>query len=319
MTLDSPKEYTMKELINFKDEYGIKVGMFIGDPKHAGIITEEEAKALHATLFTYDYGSVATGEQITLYWAINPEDDTILMARYTYFGTPSLIATCDMLALLCKNKTVQESTTMTYQGLERFLRDNPTTPALPECEQYVITLALDALKQASKAYYKNALGRDEITYPCKDTPMSLSSIKESIALHNIQTIKTLTYFTKAGYHDESCHDTLTQLLLTHQKEQEVAAQESQTQMPDIPFKEMDTKQKIVAINKAIDKSVRQFLIMDGGDIEILDIKENGEHNDVYVRYLGACSGCASSSTGTLFAIENTLKEELDKQIRVIPI
>ncbi len=82
---------------------------------------------------------------------------------------------------------------------------------------------------------------------------------------------------------------------------------------------MNSKEKIIAINKAIDKSVRQFLIMDGGDIEILDVKENGEHIDIYVRYLGACSGCASSSTGTLFAIENTLKEELDDQIRVLPI
>jgi len=223
-----------------------------------------------------------------------------------------------MLALLCKNKTVQEATTMTYQGLERFLRDNPSTPALPECEQYVITLALDAVKQASKAYYKDALGREDLTYPCKDTPMSLSSIKESIALHHIETLKALTHYTKAGFKDTACHEALSELLVVHQKELEVE-KESESELPDIAFRQMDTKQKIIAINKVIDKSVRQFLIMDGGDIEILDVKENGEQIDIYVRYLGACSGCASSSTGTLFAIENTLKEELDKQIRVLPI
>jgi len=308
----------MDKLIDFKSEYGIKVAMFIGDPKHAGVITKDEADALDATLFSYTYGSVSVGEQITLYWAVNPEDDTIVLARYTYFGTPSLIAACDMLALLCKNKTVQEATTMTYQGLERFLRDNPSTPALPECEQYVITLALDAVKQASKAYYKDALGREDLTYPCKDTPMSLSAIKESIALHHIETLKALTHYTKAGFKDTACHEALSELLLVHQKELEVE-KESELELPDIAFRQMDTKQKIIAINKAIDKSVRQFLIMDGGDIEILDVKENGEQIDIYVRYLGACSGCASSSTGTLFAIENTLKEELDKQIRVLPI
>jgi len=153
----------MNQLMNFKSDYGIKVAMFIGDPKHAGIISQEEINTLGATLFTYIYGNETIGEQITLNWAINSEDDTILLARYTYFGTPSLLAACDMLALLCKNKTVQEATTMTYQGLERFLRDNPSTPALPECEQYVITLALDAVKQASKAYGKDALGREELT------------------------------------------------------------------------------------------------------------------------------------------------------------
>ncbi|MBA1420616.1 MAG: NifU family protein [Epsilonproteobacteria bacterium] len=308
----------MDELIDFKSEYGIKVAMFIGDPKHAGIITQEEADGLCATLFSYDYGSTSIGEQITLYWAVNPEDDTIVMARYTYFGTPSLIATCDMLALLCKNKTVQEATTMTFQGLERFLCDNPSTPALPECEQYVITLALDAVKQASRAYYKDALGREDLTHPCKDTPMSLSAIKESISLHDIETLKSLTHYTKAGYKDVACHDALSELLIVHKKALEVE-KESASEVPDIPFREMDAKQKIVAINKAIDKSVRQFLIMDGGDIEILDVKENGKQIDIYVRYLGACSGCASSSTGTLFAIENALKEALDDQIRVLPI
>jgi len=62
-----------------------------------------------------------------------------------------------------------------------------------------------------------------------------------------------------------------------------------------------------------------MLVMDGGDMEILDIKENGENFDIYIRYLGSCSGCASSSTGTLFAIENILKEKLSDKIRVLPI
>jgi len=308
----------MDELLNFKPTEGIKVAMFIGDPKYAGMISKEELDTLNATLFTYSYGDESIGEEITLHWAINATDDTILLARYTYFGTPSLIAACDMLALLCKNKTVQEATTMTYQGLERFLRDNPTTPALPECEQYVITLALDAIKQAAKAYFKDTLGREEITHPCKDTPMSLTSIKESIKLHDIQTLKVLTHYTKAGYRDHSCHESLEDLLISNKKAVEVEKVEA-SKVPDIPFIQMDTKQKIIAINKEIDGSVRQFLIMDGGDIEILDVKENVENVDIYVRYLGACSGCASSSTSTLFAIENTLKENLDDKIRVLPI
>ena len=54
-------------------------------------------------------------------------------------------------------------------------------------------------------------------------------------------------------------------------------------------------------------------------MEILDIKENGSHIDIYIRYLGACSGCASANTGTLFAIEGILREKLDENIRVIPV
>jgi len=308
----------MNQLMNFKNDYGVKVAMFVADPKHAGVIAQEEADALGATLFTYTYGTEAIGEQISLYWAVNPEDDTILLARYTYFGTPSLIAACDMLALLCKNKTVQDATTMTYQGLERFLRDNPTTPALPECEQYVITLALDAVKEAAKAYSKDALGREEITHLCKDTPMSLTSLKASIKLHNIATLKELSDYTKAGRTDKGCHEDLEALLVT---QKQVSDEEKATldSLPNIPFRDMSTKEKIIAIDKVVDGSIREFLIMDGGNIEILDVKENGENIDIYIRYLGACDGCASSSTGTLFSIESTLKEKLDDKIRVLPI
>jgi len=85
------------------------------------------------------------------------------------------------------------------------------------------------------------------------------------------------------------------------------------------FSQMSIVQKVKAVDKVIDEHIRQMLIADGGNMEILDIKENGPHIDIYIRYLGACSGCASANTGTLFAIEGTLKKELDSNIRVLPI
>lgn len=308
----------MEELLNFKPTAGIKVALFIDEPKHAGIITQQEAEDLSAKLFTYTYGSEAIGEQTTWYWAINTEDDTILLARYTYFGPPTGIAAYDMLALLCKNKTVHAASLMTYKGLERFLRDNPSIPAIASSDNYIVTLALDSVFEASNNYYGVALGREDLTLLCKDTPMSLSATKRSILLHDIQTLKTLTQYTKAGYTDYSCHETLDTLLLDNKKVVEVK-KETSSEISDIPFRQMDNKGKIIAINQVIDVSVREFLVMDGGDVEILDVKENGEDFDIYIRYLGACDGCASSSTGTLLAIESALKEKLDNKIRVLPI
>lgn len=88
---------------------------------------------------------------------------------------------------------------------------------------------------------------------------------------------------------------------------------------NLDFSQMQLSQQIETVNKTIDNTVRQMLIMDGGDMEILDIKENGINFDIYIRYLGACNGCASANTGTLFAIENILKKELNQNIRVLPI
>lgn len=89
---------------------------------------------------------------------------------------------------------------------------------------------------------------------------------------------------------------------------------------NIPFNQMTVIQKIKTINATIDEYIRPMLMMDGGDMEILDIKDSSDgHIDIYIRYMGACNGCASASTGTLFAIEGILQQQIDSNIRVLPI
>ena len=89
---------------------------------------------------------------------------------------------------------------------------------------------------------------------------------------------------------------------------------------ELSFKELPLEKKKELIEKTIDESIRQFLVMDGGNLEIIDVKESGDFVDVYIRYMGACVGCASATTGTLFGIEHTLKEKIGyPNIRVLPI
>ena len=79
-------------------------------------------------------------------------------------------------------------------------------------------------------------------------------------------------------------------------------------------------QKVKAVDKVIDEQIRPMLMMDGGNMEILDIKDSSDgYIDIYIRYMGACDGCASAATGTLYAIEEVLKQYLAENIRVFPI
>ncbi len=97
-------------------------------------------------------------------------------------------------------------------------------------------------------------------------------------------------------------------------------EEKATETTQKSFKELPFEEKWKAVEKAIDEGIRQFLVMDGGNLEIIDMKENGDFLDVYIRYMGACVGCASATTGTLFGIEHTLREKLgEPNIRVLPI
>ena len=50
-----------------------------------------------------------------------------------------------------------------------------------------------------------------------------------------------------------------------------------------------------------------MLAMDGGSLELLDIREDDEITKVYIRYMGACATCASGGV-TLLAIEDEMKK-----------
>jgi Fe-S cluster biogenesis protein NfuA len=69
------------------------------------------------------------------------------------------------------------------------------------------------------------------------------------------------------------------------------------------------------IDALLDEKIRPYLASDGGWLEILSFEEN----TLKIRYQGACGSCPSSLTGTLMAIENMIKEELDPEIHVIAV
>jgi Fe-S cluster biogenesis protein NfuA len=58
-----------------------------------------------------------------------------------------------------------------------------------------------------------------------------------------------------------------------------------------------------------------MLARDGGDIEIVDIKEVV----VYCRLAGACAGCGGAKMTLKLMVERTLKEMVDDRIRIVAV
>jgi len=311
------------------DEYSQKVQDLMNNPKNMGEITKEQAEAMGAKLIVADFGAESCGDAVRLYWAVDPKTDVILESKFKSFGCGTAIASSDTMAELCKGKTVDEAVKITNIDVEKAMRDEPNTPAVPPQKMHCSVMAYDVIKKAAAQYKGVDMDSfEEDIIVCECARVSLSTLREVIRLNDLTTVEQITDYTKAGAFCKSCirpggHEEkdiyLVDLLEEYEKEKMAKAAEASAAGNDIPFKEMTIVQKIKAVDKVIDDNIRQMLIMDGGDMEILDIKENGEHIDIYIRYLGACSGCAASSTGTLFAIENVLKEKLDSNIRVLPI
>jgi Fe-S cluster biogenesis protein NfuA len=69
------------------------------------------------------------------------------------------------------------------------------------------------------------------------------------------------------------------------------------------------------IEALLDERIRPYLAGDGGWLEILELADN----QLSIRYEGACGSCPSSLTGTLMAIENMIREEIDPAISVVAI
>ena len=62
--------------------------------------------------------------------------------------------------------------------------------------------------------------------------------------------------------------------------------------------------------------IRPAVQADGGDIELVDISEDGT---VSIRFHGACHGCPSSTMTLQMGIERNLCEKVPEIKRVIPV
>jgi NFU1 iron-sulfur cluster scaffold homolog, mitochondrial len=73
--------------------------------------------------------------------------------------------------------------------------------------------------------------------------------------------------------------------------------------------------KIARINELLNDRIRPYLASDGGWLEVVGL----EGSTLRIRYEGACGSCPSSLTGTLMAIENMIREEIDPDIDVVAV
>ena len=314
------------------DAYSKKVSERMDNPTHLGVLTQKDAEARGAKLIVADYGAESCGDAVRLYWLVD-SNDVIIDAKFKSFGCGTAIASSDMMVELCLGKKVQDAVKITNLDVERALRDDPDTPAVPGQKMHCSVMAYDVIKKAAGMY----LGKSEEDFEdeiivCECARVSLSTIKEVIKLNDLKTVEDITNYTKAGAFCKSCikpggHEKreyyLVDILADVRAEMDREALKdnvAKSASGELAFKDMTMVQKVKAVDSIIDEQVRPMLMMDGGNMEILDIKDSSDgHIDVYIRYLGACSGCASGATGTLYAIESVLQENLDPSIRVFPI
>lgn len=70
-----------------------------------------------------------------------------------------------------------------------------------------------------------------------------------------------------------------------------------------------------AVEKVLNERIRPGLMMDGGNIELVNVEEN----KVYVKLVGACHGCPGAQMTLQMGVERILRAEFAELEAVVPV
>jgi len=305
---------------------------------HLGEITEPDGLGEH--------GSIACGDALKFTFKVernenNPLEDKIIETKYLTFGCTSAIAASEALCCIIEDRhlTPVEALKITNQDIVDFLE------GLPDQKIHCSVMGAEALQAAVFDWAKkrhvnlNVLGIDihtdeqeEGRIVCQCFTLTEPYIKRKIKELNLHTIADITSAIKAGGACMSCQhtpgglqDILEKVWGTEKRENSNTLPILDNSLPILgsvppPVLEHEPNnlspfQFAKKIEKLLNDHIRPMLHKDGGDLELIDIKDT----TVYLELRGACAGCAGAGQTLKHLIERTLKEQVDERIRVIQV
>ncbi len=284
-----------------------------------------------------EHGSIACGDALRFTFRVqrhpsDPLQDVITEAKYLTFGCTSAIAASEALCLIIEERQVSPLAALeiTNDDIVAFLE------GLPDQKIHCSVMGAEALAAAvfnwaqKRGVDLDALGVDilpeeteEGRLVCKcfglTEPYLLRKIKEL----GLKSIAELTAATKAGGACMTCHhqpgglqDLLDQVWGAGASTEPAPAFDPHAAAPAVAEAvELSPFQFMKKVEQVLDSYVRPMLQSDGGDLEIIDIKDR----TVYVRLAGACSTCVGASQTLKLLVERSLKEQVDEKARVIAV
>ncbi|NUQ63633.1 MAG: iron-sulfur cluster assembly scaffold protein [Pirellulales bacterium] len=285
-----------------------------------------------------EHGSIACGDAMRFTFrvrrhATDPTQDVITDARYLTFGCTSAIAASEALCTLIERGgyTPIQALQVKNQDIVDFLE------GLPKQKIHCSVMGAEALESAVFNWAQkrgvdlarlgvdmHADEQDEGRIVCKCFSLTEPYIRRKVKELNLRTIAEITNAIKAGGACMACHhvpgglqDILDETWGSRRKELPVLTQIAPLAGAAPPAEEapLSPYQFAKKIDRAMDDYVRPILQRDGGDVEVIDIKDT----IVYCRLTGACKGCAASSQTLRMLVERTLKEMVSDRIRVIDV
>ncbi|MFH1418871.1 MAG: iron-sulfur cluster assembly scaffold protein [Planctomycetota bacterium] len=316
-------EYSEKTKQLFMDAVQGKPGTHLGEIENADGVGE--------------HGSIACGDAMRFMFRVkrHPTDatkDVITEAKYLTFGCTSAIAASEALCSLIErgSYTPIDSLQIQNSDIVEFLE------GLPDQKIHCSVMGAEALQAAvfNWAQHRGVdlrelgvdIHRDEQEHGrivCNCFSLSEPYIRRKIKELNLRSISDITNAIKAGGGCMSCHQVPGGLqdILAETWGGDGRSAKSRTLSGEgtgVAGGEKPTPspyQFAKQIEKTVEQEIRPMLQRDGGDVEIVDIKDM----KVYCSLGGACANCAGAGKTLKMMVERTLQDRVDERIKVIQI
>ncbi len=274
-----------------------------------------------------EHGSIACGDAMKFFFKVkkaeNPVEDKIIAAKYSTFGCTSAIASSEALCEIIERGeyTPLEALKIRNEDIVQFLE------GLPSQKIHCSVMGAEALEAAVANWAERrgvdleALGiklgikeDDESRLVCTCFNVTESELKRRIVELNLHTIDDVIGALKAGGACGACQHApggIQDLLDERWGACDMAQLEDEKH--DAP--KLSPFQLSKKIESVLESDIRPMLAADGGDVEIIDIKEHL----VYVELTGACATCPGASGTIQYVIEKKLRELVDDALRVIQV
>jgi len=284
-----------------------------------------------------EHGSIACGDALRFTFRVerhptDPTKDVITEAKYLTFGCTSAIASSEALCTLIEEGHYTPITALriTNADIVKYLG------GLPAQKIHCSVMGAEALAASvfnwanKRGVNLEALGIEMPTREdqegriiCQCFTLTEPYIKRKIKELELKTIPDITNAIKAGGACMSCHHAPGGL----QDQLDEVWGRPKAKVGEVPElrvvsgdggdagPELSPYQFAKRVERVVNEYVRPMLQRDGGDLEIVDIKDHL----VYTRFAGACAGCVGARMTLKTLVEGTLKDQVDERVRVIAL
>lgn len=279
-------------------DYSEKVMDHYRNPRNVGTIEDADAVGVA--------GSLTCGDQLKIYLKI--KDNVVTDAKFQTFGCGSAVASSSILTEMIIGKTIDEVKKITNKDIADELG------GLPPEKMHCSVMGYEALEDALKNYkaegyvdLDDLLGKNppekKEKIICTCFQISENIIWDAIKQNGLKTVEEVTNYTKAGGACGKCKAVIQDMIDTYYSKQKAE------------IDKLTPTQWILKVNNVIETQISPELQKDGGDIELVDIK----NKSIYVKLKGRCSGCKNSTMTLKNFAQQILQDSLGTDITLIEV